>query len=500
MKQQMYSNILGATLIVLLAAHAYAQAPNRLSYQAVIRNSTNQLVINQSVTVRISILQGDINGSVVYTEIQSTTTNMNGLVTLEIGAGNFVSDGLANIDWQNGPFFIKTETDPTGGTIFSIVGTTQLLSVPYALHAKTTASVNGTIGYLPKFTGQHTLGNSILRENSEGRLGLNVAPNDNYKLFILDNQDSNSGDGKHSLYCSRSNNFMPNSGSGYGLEYTNTAISGNNFSGDIYTFGTAGFNYDIYNRSGGVLGSENWGTYWGSLGYKNSAGNTFGTYGSSAYSSGSGFLLENSYVGIGGGFYGNLIGCTSHGRVIGQLNSGSFFASYNMGNTYTYGKNIELVGAQNQTKTALYSVSSVDATIYSKGSAQLVNGQAFIEFDDTYSLLLGENPVVTVSPNGNCNGVYVAEVTKEGFTVRELNNGASNAPISWIAVGNRIDNRMDEATRIVSAPDFNRNIQQVLFDDGNTDGTAMGIWWDGQQLQFGELPEHLTKSPNNKLK
>ncbi|WP_445718188.1 hypothetical protein, partial [Flavobacterium sp.] len=73
------------------------------------------------------------------------TSNINGLVSLEIGSGTVVSGDFTNINWSNGPYFIKTETDPTGGTSYSITGTSQLLSVPYALHAKTAETVTGGI-------------------------------------------------------------------------------------------------------------------------------------------------------------------------------------------------------------------------------------------------------------------------------------------------------------------------------------------------------------------
>ena len=115
---------------------AFSQAPNAMSYQAAIRDANNNLVANQSVGMQISILQGSANGSSVYTETQSASTNDNGLVSIAIGEGTS-NDNFSSIDWSNGPYFIKTETDPTGGSNYTITGTSQLLSVPYALHAKT---------------------------------------------------------------------------------------------------------------------------------------------------------------------------------------------------------------------------------------------------------------------------------------------------------------------------------------------------------------------------
>ncbi|OYU85388.1 MAG: hypothetical protein CFE24_02480 [Flavobacterium sp. BFFFF2] len=104
-----------------------------MSYQAVIRNSSNALVNNASVGVKMSILQSSSTGNAVYVETHNATTNDNGLVSLQIGNGSVVTGSMAAINWANGPYFIKTETDPTGGTNYSISGTSELLSVPYAL-------------------------------------------------------------------------------------------------------------------------------------------------------------------------------------------------------------------------------------------------------------------------------------------------------------------------------------------------------------------------------
>ncbi|HEX7411109.1 MAG TPA: hypothetical protein VF298_03115, partial [Bacteroidales bacterium] len=124
---------------IILMTSVWAQSPEKMSYQAVIRNSSNALVTSTAVGMQISILQGSASGTVVYTETQTPTTNANGLVSIEIGGGV----GFDAIDWANGPYFIKTEVDPAGETNYSITGTSQLLSVPYALHSKTAESITG---------------------------------------------------------------------------------------------------------------------------------------------------------------------------------------------------------------------------------------------------------------------------------------------------------------------------------------------------------------------
>jgi len=137
--------LLTILVAVLLTASVFAQSPEKMSYQAVIRNSSNQLVTNQTVGMQISILQGSSNGTAMYVERQFPTTNANGLVSIEIGAGTVVSGNFTTIDWANGPYFIKTEIDLNGGANYTITSVSQLLSVPYALHAKTAETVTGTI-------------------------------------------------------------------------------------------------------------------------------------------------------------------------------------------------------------------------------------------------------------------------------------------------------------------------------------------------------------------
>jgi uncharacterized protein (TIGR02145 family) len=120
---------------LLLTASLWAQAPLKMNYQAVIRDGSNNLIVNKKVGVKISILQGSEMGTLAYEETHTPTTNANGLATFIIGVGNMISGDFSKIDWSKGDFFIKTETDPEGGDNYSIIGTSQLLSVPFALYA-----------------------------------------------------------------------------------------------------------------------------------------------------------------------------------------------------------------------------------------------------------------------------------------------------------------------------------------------------------------------------
>ena len=123
-------------IMVLTVAVAMAQAPEKFSYQAIVRNASNALVTNASVSVRVSILQGSVTGNLVYMEMHTVPTNANGLLTLEIGGGTVQQGSFAGINWANGPFFLKTEIDPAGGSNYNVTSTQQLMSVPYALYSK----------------------------------------------------------------------------------------------------------------------------------------------------------------------------------------------------------------------------------------------------------------------------------------------------------------------------------------------------------------------------
>jgi uncharacterized protein (TIGR02145 family) len=145
MKTNLLKSVLVLFTLTLYLFPAFGQSPEKISYQAVIRDASDNLITDTQIGMQISILQGSASGTAVYVETQKPTTNANGLVSLEIGTGTVESGDFTTIDWANGPYFIKTETDPAGGTSYSITGTSQLLSVPYALHAQTADTVTGGI-------------------------------------------------------------------------------------------------------------------------------------------------------------------------------------------------------------------------------------------------------------------------------------------------------------------------------------------------------------------
>jgi len=153
---------------VLLSATSFAQVPEKMSYQAVVRDAAGELVSDQSVGMRISILQTTTTGTAVYVETHTPSSNINGLVSIEIGTGS-TSDDFSTIDWSADLYFIKSEIDLTGSDSYSITGTSQLMSVPYALHAKVAESVSSpvySIGHSPE------LGGYVFIVSADGKHGL----------------------------------------------------------------------------------------------------------------------------------------------------------------------------------------------------------------------------------------------------------------------------------------------------------------------------------------
>jgi hypothetical protein len=126
-------------IVLLVTTSTFAQAPEKMSYQAVLRDANNNLLLSTEVGIQISILQTTISGTALYTETQTSTTNINGLLSIEIGSG-ISSYNFSAVDWSVGPYFIKTEIDPSGGNSYSITGTSQIMSVPFAMYAKTSGS------------------------------------------------------------------------------------------------------------------------------------------------------------------------------------------------------------------------------------------------------------------------------------------------------------------------------------------------------------------------
>ena len=128
---------LSVTIILsFLVIQVFPQVPQAISYQSVVRDLNGNPLAEQNVSLRISILEGDIDGDAIYAETHSITTNKFGLINIKIGMGTPVTGDFSSIGWWNNEYFSKIEIDITGGMTYVETGTSQLLSVPYAFYAQ----------------------------------------------------------------------------------------------------------------------------------------------------------------------------------------------------------------------------------------------------------------------------------------------------------------------------------------------------------------------------
>lgn len=147
MKNNLCSLILLLFIIGLCnSGFTHAQSPQSMNYQAVARNAAGAVIPNQVIGLRFTIRDGSAGGTLVYSETDTASTNAFGLFTTAIGTGTPVSGSFAGINWGAGSKFLQVEIDPAGGTAYTDMGTTQLLSVPYALYAQTSGNGAGPTG------------------------------------------------------------------------------------------------------------------------------------------------------------------------------------------------------------------------------------------------------------------------------------------------------------------------------------------------------------------
>ena len=132
--------------LILFPLFVFSQSPQKINFQSILRNTNGEIVANKSVSLKISILSGSINGSSVYAETNTKTTDASGLISLQIGNGTVLSGVFANIGWGNASHFIKLEADFNGGSNFVVLGTQELMSVPYALYASKATNPSGIEG------------------------------------------------------------------------------------------------------------------------------------------------------------------------------------------------------------------------------------------------------------------------------------------------------------------------------------------------------------------
>jgi hypothetical protein len=141
---------------------------------------------------------------------------------------------------------------------------------------------------------------------------------------------------------------------------------------------------------------------------------------------------------------------------------------------------------QSRERTPTYVSTSMSVDVYAKGTAQLQNGRTIIHFDRDFSNVISkESPVIiTVTPQGNTNGVYTQKINSDGFTIIENNNGQSNVSVSWIAVGTKNGYEEPVLPNELLSKEYDKNMTGVMHNENDTKTNGKPMRWDGKILHF----------------
>lgn len=286
-------------------------------------------------------------------------------------------------------------------------------------------------------------------------------------------------------------------GTAYSDAGTTTAVKGRIAGFRTYSFGLLGITTSTANRTGGVIGLSPFVGTWSALGYRNSVGTVYSLYftaagtgsGTGRYTQGGETNEDATNIGMGG--YGDLMGQWVRGNVYGMNIKGNRYGLYVDGKTYTNNVIAQLSESKNgQKREVAYVSTGINVDVLDRGIGQLANGKVFIPFTSTFKNLASKEypAMVTVTPNGASNGLYIESVTKEGFTVIENNNGTSNTKFTWIAITTRVGYENPETPEELLSKEYDANMEGVMFNENNIDNTATNMLWDGFSLHFSKTP------------
>lgn len=260
-------------------------------------------------------------------------------------------------------------------------------------------------------------------------------------------------------------------------------------------------------RSGGVIG-DNYALGRGALGYISAANLSYAVYGfSSAYELGvfTGKManpneMQNKIDNqIGLGIYGGVMGGWVRGIHYGLHTKGGEYSLYVDGQSVTNRPAIQLIeNEENEKRTVAYMTTSMSADVYARGNARLTDGTVYIAFDaDFTGVISAETPLnITVTPMGESEGVYVTDITTKGFRVVENRQGHANVSFNWLAVGTQKGyEKAQPLSETILSNNFDKQMNGVMFNDNNkNDAEAVGIYYDGQNVQLGKTPTYFEQN------
>ncbi|MBN2682342.1 MAG: hypothetical protein JXR58_07525 [Bacteroidales bacterium] len=376
---------------------------------------------------------------------------------------------------------IGTSTD--GGRFFGATYGLYTTGNSYGIYS--TGSPTG--GY---YTGTTRCLYNYFDGNSYSYIGGSNTDPSNTNYFYKNSGTTTDNDNTIYAYKTRS---AQNDGISYAYSGTNEAIQGYVYWGDVYNFGVSGHNYNDYNRTGGVIGAVSGGTYWGSLGYKSSGGTTYGGY---FTSTGTGLGKSTLYTSAGIAAHGGLLGADIHGDVYGLYVEGNNYAIYSHGDVIRDGLDVHLQASNEEFRSTgdgnmnvLYTSVSTDVTIQTCGTGQLINGLCYISFNDVFKSTVSDSEpiVISVTLTQSCsNSLFIESSDKNGFTVRENNEGSSNSSFMFIAIGKRAGFESPELPNEIVSSDYNLKMKQGLKNDNNIADDANGLYYENGELYVGK--------------
>lgn len=392
-------------------------------------------------------------------------TNTNSHVDLV--TNNLVRGRLTNL----GEFFIGTTNTALGGDLMAAVGNA---TFPWATNGYSNQDGSGIYGQV---TGGSTIFAGVQGEyNGTNAQGAGVR------------------------------GISLNTTAGTAFTTPHTAVSGLATTAGTYKFGVYGSGGVLTTRSGAVLGNDA-GVALGALGYYSFSGLDYSVYGfGQAHTTGGGTgftgneqkLDTNTQIGLG--IYGGVMGGWVRGLKYGFNTRGETYSLYIDGKGYTNEPLAYLMPTETGERVASYMVTSMQPEVCIRGKANLQEGKVFVAFEKKFSSVISrkaDDMMITVTPQGKTNGVYVDDIGVNGFWIRENNDGRSNTPIVWMATSIVNTKRPEIAPELLDKS-FDAKMNGVMFNDNNTRDKPQYMWWDGTRMRWDAPPPKIISNEHLK--
>ena len=413
-------------LLFLATVVSFAQIPEAFNYQGVARDISGSPLSFQNISLRVSLLRGSTNGEVVFQETHKLVTTNSGIFSIQIGNGGAQQGSISSIDWGSHSFYLQIELDETGGNNYSIIGASQLLSVPYALYAKNanTSSIwsqeNGDIYYDggqvilgkpdPSYGGKLVVPGLMTGVDSDGIAKTYVGVEENGEGFLGITSDDGS---RYLISQERGREYeigtiwtRDSTGSrivqiGFGLDSR---------SGDVRTYHPNGTELTALSSIAG----ENNGGYVGSSGPNGNENCSF-----------SNLTVNNNH---------GYISVYGEGGWPDDRKAGIFVNEEGEGVVFGDVKNFKMEHPFQRGKEIWYaSIEGPEAAAFLRGTATLTEGEAEIRFPEHFQWVISDTlmTIITTPLSAESKGLAVVEKSKEYFKVKELFSGTGNYSFDW---------------------------------------------------------------------